>query len=167
MGLYKNIQDIVNVIYNDETLLRLLYYPPAKLSTNTPDPLDSSLPNVLNSDEETLANIRNERIMFSSKTNDLTPDKPFWRIYVYPGRRKADGNYLMADQEIIFDILVHNDVENADLRSSRISDRLNELFVAERVTGIGKVNYVNGSPISSPTEYIGYRHIYNFGDFRK
>lgn len=159
--------DIVNVLYYDEELLRLLYYPSSDLAKNIPDPLSSTLPNIMEMDEEQQWNIRNERICFSSKTNDLPPDQPFSRIYLYAGRRRADGNYLMADQELVIDIFVHNDWENGDLRSARISDRLNQLLVAERITGIGKVNYKDGTPINSPSEYVGYRHIYEIGGLRK
>lgn len=165
MGMHKNFMDILNVLYFDETLLRLLYYSPLNITNKTPEPLDSSLPNVI--DIDTDYDIRYSRIMKIPKDSDLTPDKPMCRLFVYFGRRKADSNYAMADQEIIFDILCHNEIENGDLRSARIADRLNELLVAERITGIGKTNYLNGSPISAPTEYIGYRHVYEFGEFRK
>lgn len=167
MGLHQNLMDIVNVLYYDETLLRLLYYPTADLSKDIHDPLDDSLPNVLDMDEESQWDIRNKRICFSSKNNDIPPDQPFSRIYVYAGRRRADGNYLMADQELVIDIFVHNDWENGDLRSTRISDRLNELLVLNKITGIGKMNYNNGSPITSPAEYVGYRHIFEFTEFKK
>lgn len=167
MGLHQNLKDIIQVIYNDETLLRLLYYSPANLVNNVPDPLSSSLPNIMDMDIGQQWDIRNERIVFSGKTSDLTPDKPMSRLYVFAGNRKADGNYLMANQELIIDIFCHNDIENGDFRSSRIIDRLNQLFVDERVTGIGKMNYYRGFPYSAPTEYICYRHIFEFGDLRK
>lgn len=167
MGLHQNLIDIVNVFYYDEELLRLLYYPSADLVKQIPDPLDPSLPNLLQIDEDTIWNIRNSRICFSSKNNDLPPDEPFARIYLYAGRRRADGNYLMADQELFIDIFVQDDWENADLRSARISDRLNELLVLNRITGIGKMDYKNGQPLNSPSDYVAYRHVFEFAEFKK
>jgi hypothetical protein len=160
--------DIINVLNFDEDLLRLLYYAPSNLVTNTPDPLDISLQNILDMDEETQWAIRDERIKLTDKTDDLTPDKPICRLFIYPGRRSPSrGNFLFANQEVVIDILCHNDYENSDLRTTRIADRLNELFVSERITGIGTMDYLNGTPINSPKEYVGYRHVYNFGEFKK
>lgn len=166
MGMHKNFMDILNVLYFDETLLRLLYYPAKNLKGNIKDPLDISLPNMLDIDGEFL--IRKSRIMKTAKTDDLTQDNPMIRIFVYPGRRTPDsGNYVLANQGVIIDILVHNSFEEGDLRSTRIGDRLNELFVSERVTGITKMDYQNGTPISSPSGYIGYQHIYKIGSTKK
>ena len=167
MGLHQNLSDIINVLYFDEELLRLLYYSPANLAKGTPDPLDSSLPNIMDMAEQDQWDIRNGRIGFSAKTNDITPDNPVCRLYVYAGRRRSDGNYLMADQELVIDIFVHNDFENGDLRSSRVLDRLNQLLVLNRITGIGIMNYNNSTPIGSPAEYVGYRHIFTFSEFKK
>jgi hypothetical protein len=167
MGLHQNLMDIVSVLYNDEELLRLLYYPSANLAKNIPDPLSTSLPNILEMDEEKQWEIRDDRISFSSKTNDLPPDKPFCRIYVYAGRRRAVSNYLNADQEIRIGIYCHNDWENGDFRSARISDRLNKILVAERITGIGKVNYTQGYPLNSPAEYVAFEHVYEIGAYKK
>jgi hypothetical protein len=166
MSMHKNFMDILNVLYFDETLLRLLYYPAKSLKGNVKDPLDTSLANVL--DIDTDWSIRNSRIMKTAKDDDLTVDNPMIRIFVYPGRRTPDsGNYALANQGVIIDILVHNSFEEGDLRSTRIGDRLNELFVSERVTGITKMDYQNGTPISSPSGYIGYQHIYKIGSTKK
>lgn len=166
MAMYKNFTDILDVLYNDETLLRLLYYPPEDLKTNTLDPLDISLPNVIDSDTNWI--IRYSRIMKTPKDDDLTPDNPICRIFVYPGRRSADsGNFLAARQNLIIDVVCHNSFEEGDFRITRICDRLNELFVAEKITGIGKINYLNGNNISSPSGYVGYQNIYQFGSIKK
>lgn len=169
MGMHQNFTDILNVIYNDETLLRLLYYSPANLATNTPDPLDPSLTNILSIDEETRWNIINERVLFVPKTNDLTSDNPICRLLLYAGRRTPEtNNYMMADQELAIDILCHFSFENGDLRSLRISDRLNQLLCLEKITGIGKTNFIGGGQINGlPTEYIGYHMLFNFGEFKK
>jgi hypothetical protein len=166
MGMHKNFMDILNVLYFDETLLRLLYYPAKSLKNKTSDPLDSNLPNVIDIDNDW--SIRNNRIMKTAKTDDLNPDKPMIRIFVYPGRRTPDnGNYALANQGVIIDILVHNSFEEGDLRSTRIGDRLNELFVSERVTGITKMDYTSGNPIGSPSGYVGYQHVYKIGSTKK
>lgn len=158
--------DILNVLYFDETLLRLLYYPAKSLKGNVKDPLDVSLANV--TDIDTDWSIRNSRIMKTAKDDDLTADKPMIRMFVYAGRRTPDsGNYALANQGIIIDILVHNSFEESDLRTTRISDRLNELFVSERVTGITKMDYQSGTPIPSPSGYVGYQHIYKIVSVKK
>lgn len=168
MSMYKNITDIINVLNFDEILLRLLYYSPANLATNTLDPLNILLQNVMDMDEETQWNIRNERIKVSDKTDDLIPDKPMCRILLYAGRRlPVRSNYMFADQEFHIDIFCHNSFEDGDFRLEKISDRLNELFVSERITGIGKMEYLNGNILSSPREYVGFKHIYKFGSFSK
>lgn len=168
MSMYKNFTDIIDVLNFDEDLLRLLYYPPANLATNTPDPLDISLPNVLNMDEETQWNIKNDRIKLIDKTDDLSSENPICRLFIYAGRRiPVNGNYMFADQEVIIDILCHHNFESGDLRSRRIADRLNALFISAKITGIGKMLYVNGNPWGSPKEYMAYRHIFRFGSFSK
>src|SRR5690554_3517644 len=145
MAMYDNFIDILNVIRNDETLLRLLYYSPENIATGVEDPLSPTLPNVLEFDRKKLKKIRDERIVKSAKYDDLVVEKPICRLYVYLGRRSPqNNNYLVAKQQVIIDIFCHNDIENADLRSSRISDRLNELLVLEPITGLGKMDYVNG-----------------------
>ncbi|PGZ96949.1 hypothetical protein COE51_16390 [Bacillus pseudomycoides] len=163
MGMYQNFLDIMNVIYNDEDLLRLLYYPPANLGTDTLDPLDPCLPNIKDMEVKTKWNIINERVMLTPKTDDLD-SKAICRILIYAGRRRPNsGNYLMAHQHFVVDIVCHFSFENGDIRSTRISDRLNELLALQHITGIGKMDYYDGNQLSSPKEYVGYRHIYEFG----
>lgn len=165
--MHDNFMDILNVLRNDEDLLRLLYYPPKDLVKGIKDPLDSSLPNILDMDKMKLKNIRDEHIMKSAKTDDLE-DKEICRLYVYMGRRRPDTvSYAVAKQQVIVDVLCHNDIENSDLRSNRIADRLSYLFAWEHITGLGKMDYVDGNNINSPKEYIGYRHIYIFGGNKK
>ncbi|MEC1155634.1 hypothetical protein [Cytobacillus horneckiae] len=166
MGMYQNIQDFVQILWADEELLRLLHYKPKNLRNRIPDPLDESLPNILEIDKDWT--IRNQVIMVSPKEDDLT-NKSLCCLFVYLGDREPSrGNYLTANQEVFFDILCHSDFENGDMRSYRIADRLNELFVQQRVTGIGKTDYISGRIVSSvPSQYTGYRHIYSFGSFKK
>ncbi|WP_243357250.1 hypothetical protein [Bacillus litorisediminis] len=165
-GMYKNLKDIAVTLQNDETLLRLLYYPPKDLSQNTPDPLDPSLPNILEMDISKLWEIRDKHILFVPKTDDLTGNK-LCRVYLYAGRRIPSRNYLIADQEVIIDTLCHTSYESVDLRSMRISDRINELLVSERITGIGRIDYVDGRQINAPLDYVGFQNVYEFGSNKK
>lgn len=164
MSMYQNFIDISNVLNSDEQLNRLLYYPPANSVNNIPDPLDPSLPNIL--DIDTNSSIRSERILLTPKSDDLTTQS-ICRILLYPGNRTTTTDYLMAGQQMVIDILCHFDYENGDIRSTRISDRLNELFCLNNVTGIGKTDYVRGNQIGAPMNYVGYRHIYEFWSFKK
>ena len=167
MGMYENFLDFLKLLRNDEILLRLLYYAPEDIVSKIPDPLSSSLPDILKMDAKTRNQIRNERIYKIPKSDDLI-DKEICRIYVYPGRRSSNnGNFLYANQQVIFDILVHEKFEDGDLRSSRIVERLNELFAMEYITGIGKMDYLDGNPIGAPKNYIGFRHIFKIVDFKK
>lgn len=166
MGMYDNLKDINSLLRNDETLLRLLYYPPKNYQTSTPDALDPSLPNILEMDAITLRELREKRIKLVPKDDDLQTE-PICRIYIYAGRRTpTNNNFLFANQELIIDVLCHEEFEK-DLRSYRISDRLNELLCLERVTGIGQIGYVQGGQISSPTQYVGFRHVYESVNFKK
>src|SRR5690554_6280148 len=135
MSMYKNIQDILNVLWHDEELLRLLYYKPKSLSKNIPDPLDPSLQNILDMPIDKQWDIRDDVIMLTPKDDDIMGDRKCV-IFAYLGDRRANRrNYQMADQQVVFDVYCHVDFENGDMRSSRISDRLNELFSLEHVTG--------------------------------
>lgn len=163
MGMFNNLKDIVKVFRFDEQLLRLLYYPPKDIVKNVKDPLDDSLPNVLDIDADW--QIRDRRIMLIPKAEDLV-EESLCRIYLYAGRRRPTKNYQVASQEVIVDILCHNSFEK-DLRSMKISDRINDLLVDESITGISKIDYVDGDIINAPADYVGYRHVYVFGSVKK
>lgn len=161
MGMYDNILTIYQKLSNDEELLRLLYYPPEDIVKGIKDPLDSSLPNILSLPVNKIYEIKNDRVKKTPKSDDLE-DKQICRIYIYSGRRNPNnGNYLLADQKIIIDCLIHNSFQEGDLRLERVSDRINKLLVHGRIVGIGEMEYDDGDLISAPKEYIGFRHIYN------
>src|SRR5690625_1227435 len=158
VSMRQSIRDIYQTFLNDEELLRLLYYPPENLAENRPNPLDESLPNILDMDLDKLWSIRDDTILLTSKTDDLDVE-PKCRLLFYAGRRTPTHNYLVADQTIVCDILCHFDYER-DQRSRWISGRVNELIVRSRVTGRGEVDYVRGEPISDAKKYIRERHTY-------
>lgn len=166
MGMYQNIQDILKILWNDEELLRLLIYPPENIDIGAPDPMNETLSNVTETDEDWTH--RKSVIMLTPKDDDLFGDKKCI-LFAYLGDREPSrGNYQTANQEINFDVFCHADYENEDMRSSRIADRLNDLFALQHVTGIGKTDFVGTRIISrSPAQYVGYQHKYAFGGTKR
>lgn len=159
MRMKDNLSDVYKVLTSDETLLRLLYYLP---SSSLDDPLSTDKANIL--DMENHWDIINNVIMPTFKTDDLN-ENPKCRLMVCPGNRNSTGNYLLSEQEIVFAIFVHIDFDKADLRLSWICDRINELMNNKQITGIGKVRFLSGRPISirGNIYYVGYELVYVFG----
>ncbi len=162
MRMRESLQTIYRVLTTDETLLRLLYYKPSDSFDN---PLDSEKANILDMDDSQKWAIIQDVIKTTPSVANLDTE-PKCRICMYHGTRDNNRNYLIANQKIIFDVLVHFDFDNVDQRLSWICDRLNELMFDKRITGIGRVGFVRGTIIPSSYEnYIAYRLIYEFGDF--
>jgi hypothetical protein len=166
MGMRKNLEDIYKLFLYDETLLRLLHYKPEDMPNGIPNPLDDSLVNINDLPLDEQWGIREECIKLVPKSDDLV-DKEICRIYLYAGRRRPTShNYKTANQEIVIDILCHEDYET-DQRSAWIGDRVNELLIDNRVTGFKKIEYNDGSPISSPKNYVAFQHVYSIGSASK
>lgn len=165
--MYNSLLSVYNALTDDEELLRLVYYPPENPIDNTPDPLDKSLNNVRDLPIQEFYKIRTENFKRTPKEDDLT-NKRICRIYIYSGRRRSQrGNYLVADQNLTVDCLIHNSFQESDLRLERISDRINKVLVHSRITGMGEIEYIDGGSIGAPKEYVGYRHIYKFATKKK
>lgn len=168
MSLQRNLLDIFEVMRNDEKLIRLLALPARDDTQGIKDPLDQTIPDLLdksNYTSEEITRLKNDSIFKIPKVDDLE-DRQICRIYAYAGKRRANnGNFLTANQNIVFDLIVHESFENGDLRSARIVDRLVELFSLQRVSGIGKMIYLDGDPIAAPRNYIGYKHLFQIVEF--
>lgn len=158
MRMRQNLIDVYKILTRDEILLRLLYYKP---QSPNDDPLASDKPNILDKDEVEKWNIISDVIRPIPFIKDLV-DVSKCRLIIYPGSRNATGNYLLANQEIVFDIFVHIDFEKYDLRLSAICDRINELICGKEIFSTGKVKFVYGEYVSAPQNYIGYRLVYSF-----
>jgi hypothetical protein len=167
MRMRENMQDIFKVFTGDETLLRLLFYKPQNASD---DPLSTAKPNVLDKPILEKWKIIQDRIKTVPKVDDLDTE-PKCRLLFYPGNRHKTGNYLVSDQDIVIDILVHFDYEDVDQRLEWICDVINELMFDKRITGMGKVTYGGGYPglylKDTPQGYVGYRLVYSFGSGNK
>lgn len=166
--MYEDIQKILNVLWYDEELLRLLHYKPEDMRTNTPDPLSPTLPNIMDMPEYEQWNIREKVIMLTPKDDNIIGDRKCV-IFAFLGNRRANrGNFLTADQNVIFDVYCHADYENGDMRSARIGDKLNDLFALRNIAGIGKMDFKGADVISRvPSQYVAYRYIFDFVNFKK
>jgi hypothetical protein len=164
MKMRENKQTFFALFSSNEELLRLLYYKPTNFNDN---PLDPSKDNILDLPEEEKWEIINDVIKKTDKTSDLDTEQKC-RLLFYSGVRDSTDNYLLASQDIIFDILVHIDAfDLVDDRLDWICDKVNDLISNEKVTGIGKAMFVHGNNIVAPKEYVGYRLIYNIGSGKK
>jgi len=158
-SMRNSINNIYQKLINDEELIRLLYYYPQ--SSTTPDPLDSSLPNLVDNESETYWEIVQERVLLTEKINNIE-DKKLCRIYMFTGSRRPDyKNHLLVTQEVYIYVFVHEEYDK-DLRLLWISDKIAELLALEPVAGIGKLEYAGGDPRDAPKEYVSYEHRYRF-----
>jgi hypothetical protein len=159
--LSKNyIKDTFLVLSQDETLKRLLWYPPENILTDTPSPLSPTLPNISN-DEELNWRVIDDRILLNSKSDDLANNEKC-RLYLYLGDVNTTSHSVFIKQEIIIDVLWHELYDN-DLRFDSITQTLKNLLAGKYVTGIGKMEFYDGMPINSPKNYSGYRLIFEVG----
>jgi hypothetical protein len=154
------IKDTFLVLSQDETLKRLLWYPPKNILNNTPDPLSPTLPNI-NDDEDFYWQVIEDRILLNSKSDDLVDD-PKCRLYLYLGDVHPTSHRYYIKQDIVIDILWEELFDN-DLRFDSISQTLKSLLVGKQITGIGKMEFYDGMPIGSPKNYSGYRLIFQVG----
>ncbi|WP_139785603.1 hypothetical protein [Cytobacillus gottheilii] len=163
--MFDDIKKTFEVIWNDEELHRLLHYLPKNRALNIPDPLDPSLPNILDMNPLELYELQDELIKKTPKSDDLA-DKKICRLYIYLGNRMPAAHFRSfhtVTQEIHFDIICHEDYENGDFRSNRIADRINDLFALNRISGLGKTDYSRGNLVRVPAQYVGYGHVFEFG----
>lgn len=162
MSRIRNIvKSVYDILRQDETLLRLLHYPPN--DGINPSPLSDQYENITDMELNDYWKIVDNHILITSKTDNLQT-KPICRIYVYQGRNRRTYNMLTLRHEIVIDVFCHHDYINADFRMHSIEERLNEILFGSRVNGgLGKVDYHNGYEIGAPLNYEAYRHIYLIG----
>jgi hypothetical protein len=159
MRLKENFEEISLVLQSSEKLWRLLYYKPIDSLDN---PLDTTKPDVL-AMPDFFDTILPQHLIYTPKSDDLTPDIAT-RICLFPGRRSTPSNNMgKADQEVIFDVFVHADLNDKDMRLTWILDTIHELMYENRITGIGKVIDRPGSNLPAPSGFIGYRLPFNIG----
>lgn len=164
--LFHFMTNIEKILIEDEQLLRLLTYKPRgydeKKKAPIPDPLDPSLPNLVNGSKEYWALVK-DRIRKGDKRTDIT-DNSKCIIYLQEGRERSKfNNAFLVEQEIILSILVHEDYED-DWRMSRIRDRVFELIIHQKgMAGFGKFESVGSDPRDAPKGFrrMDFRMVFN------
>lgn len=158
MRMRENLIELYTVFYNNQPLLKLLYYPSTSYYD---DPLTK--PNI------TDQNIKKDLVKRSIVVDDLTVERNKGRVLVYPdGRFNASHNYGLADQIVNIDIFVPIKMDEVDFRLAWICDHVNSLLHNERITGVGKIVFRGGRPIiKAVKDYIGYQLSYEFGSAKK
>lgn len=159
MNMHDYLAKIDEILRNDVDLWKLLYH---KSTHFDDDPLKKE--NILELPPKEMFDIVNLRLKHTPVTKDLA-DIEINRIIFYPApRRPQSQNYMVATQEINFDIFCHRDFNDVDMRLAKICDRVNEIFSNKHITGMGKVAFVDGRPFTLIEQgYIGYTLIYAFG----
>ena len=149
MLLVKNVSEVYSIILHDSKIRRMIVY--------EDNPLSGSLKDITNYD------LVKDKIIFTPTVEGLDMDKTN-RICVYLGIRDMNrNNHKLSNQELYFDVLSHRNYHDRDARAYMICERINELVSEGHLTGIGKIYFARGFPISAPTGYIGYRLIYDLG----
>ena len=158
------IDNVFTVLKNDEQLLRLLHYNYKDKDGIYLDSLDESRPDIIGSlDYNSI--VRNH-ILKTIKKDDIVSVKDCFLLIHSGKRRGVFENHLLAKQEILIDIVVHNDYQVDDSRLDDICDRLNYLIVHERF-GLGKADISTPIPFEAPRGYYRYQMKYLFWDVKK
>ncbi|WJV20694.1 hypothetical protein QU593_09790 [Rossellomorea marisflavi] len=165
MGMKQKLESAYTLLTSDEQIARLLYYPPSQFSNNFTDPLSPTLPNIQDMEIEARWDILDKRIKPVPKSLE-TIEEELCLLFIYAGLRQPTNNYYTSTQEIIIDVLCHENYEK-DSRSAWLSDRINEVLDKQRIAGFGKVSYVSGRPISAPQNFVGFRHIFKVGELHR
>lgn len=153
MNSEQNIRDVYSTLM-DETLLRYLVY-------NERNPLSPTKPNVLTLPDKT--KVIDKHLIMTPKTSDLTSESKISRLCMYLGNRSPQ-NRKVSNQDVIFDLYVHEDIDLQDLRLSLIRDYISELIEDKHITGLGRSELKGAGIIAnSPLGYVGYRMAYTFG----
>lgn len=148
---------IEKVLISDEEFVRLLKYPPMGFDETTqtmiPDPLDESLPNLVDDSDE-YWELVSDRFRKGLKRTDIENDATVI-VYMYEGReRKVFGSPLFSTKEIRLRIFIQ-ELYESDSRISRLTTRIKQLLINEiGLAGYGKLNLSGISQYDAP---LGYR----------
>ncbi|WP_079709860.1 hypothetical protein [Paraliobacillus ryukyuensis] len=166
MNSRDHLMEIYKKFQTSEDLLRLLYYYPTDNNGNYSNPLSQDKQNILDMSPLEKLNIIKDRIRFTKSIDGMgTDENHICRIIFYAGRRSVTSNRLTMNQDINFDIIVHREFNDNDMRLEWIKDVVDKILVYEDYSSFGEVKQLSGKEISGlPEGYIGYQLTYNFGD---
>lgn len=170
------LNNIMQVLRDDEKLMKLLYYSPESLENDSVEELVPSAEDMKNA---TLGDMKaqdkierywsvvEERLLIGETKKEIE-ERHICRVYVRFGRlRSVFGNYLIGDQEVVVNVYVPNEYDRYDLRLTWINDRISYLLTNERISGIGKMIYSKGDSRVAPHDYSRYENIYLFTTAKK
>lgn len=163
-GRAVTINRIVDRLKNDEHLMRLLHYPHKDKDGNYQDVLDEGFDDIVGSKDH--GRIVRDHIIKTIQKDDIVSAKDCFILIHLGKRRPVFGNHLLARQEILIDVVVHNDYQDEDYRLDDICDRLDYLIVHERF-GLGKVDISTPIPFEAPTGYYRFQMKYILWDSKK
>lgn len=159
MKMNTYLMNIDKILRFDDELWKLMYY---RSTNSTDDPLDKE--SIFDLDMTETAKIINHRLKYTPTIDDLDDDKICRIIFIPAIRRPQRQNYMVADQDIDIEIFVHQEFNDGDMRLAKICDRINDLLSDKRVSGMGKMRFINGKPFTLRDKgYIGYTLTYRFG----
>ena len=152
------LDNIEVVLINDENFMRLLKYKPQGRDSATnainPDPLDETLPNVVNENSEDYWKLVEERFRRGIKRTDIENDA-IVLVYMYAGReRPLFRNHFFSKQEVKFRVFAH-EVFEKDSRIERIISAIKKALIREsEIAGLGTIELVGVNEYEAP---LGYR----------
>lgn len=170
------LNNIMQVLREDEKLMKLLYYSPETLEQDVVEdliPTDEDMARVIENDVDAIEKVERYREIIESRlligeTKKEIEEDHICRVYVRFGRlRSVFGNYLIGDQEVVVNVYVPNRYDRYDYRLAWINDRISYLLTQERISGIGKMIYSKGDSRVAPHDYARYENIYMFTTAKK
>ncbi|MET3505609.1 hypothetical protein [Halalkalibacter oceani] len=149
------MRELFSEFAQDETILRLLFYP-SKTRDDDVRVIDENRPPILQMEEDRKWGIIYDVIKASKIVSDLDASQKC-RLLYYMGRRPPKrNNYMFSDQQVVIDLLVHAKIDNVDFRLSKLVDYTsNNLF--QKPMKFGNLNFAGGYEIGAPKDYIGYQ----------
>lgn len=162
MGNFKSLvsykQQIKNIIFSQQSLMKLLYY---------------ASPNALNQNEiEDPYLLLTDHVLFSPRSFETTTIEQNFLLINFDVYANSRDNSIFFNVNINFDILVHNklailydDSYRMDLIIEYIDDWINSASLQN--CGVGRVKFEKLTPTLINKDYISYRLIYSVNNFNQ
>lgn len=145
LAVSKDMSIITDLIFKNNNLKKLLYY-------TTPDCLNK--PNL--SEDQTLELI-GKNIKISSKV--YIEPSVLNRLFIRFDGFSSSGNPEFRTNVIEFDIVCHNDqivLRDFDQRTYRIAAEIDSMLMNQRLTGIGRTEFMTGVNVVFNDEFQGF-----------